>query len=166
MAYQRAATHLSVLRTSGSDPVVTAELSSLVARFEGGLDESSSQALTLVLVVMGLLGYPVLVETATRGLSLGKLAAGLRVVRDDGGPIRFRQALVRGLLGVVEIYTLPFIALIASLSSRRGKRLGDQLAGTYVIRTRTPVYRTPPPEMPPFPASWASRTGVRSPDRR
>ncbi len=39
-------------------------------------------------------------ETLSRGRSLGKLALGLRVVSDDGGPERFRQALMRALAGV------------------------------------------------------------------
>jgi len=39
-------------------------------------------------------------ETVTRGRTLGKIALGLRVVRDDGGPIVFRQRRV-GLGGRV-----------------------------------------------------------------
>ena len=58
------------------------------------------------------------------------MALGLRVVRDDGGPIRFRHALVRGLVGVVEIWlTVGAVALVVSLASSQGKRLGDFLAG-------------------------------------
>lgn len=130
----------------------------------GGLDSSAVQALEVVLIAAALVGYPVLVETMTRGKSLGKLAAGLRVVRDDGGPVRFRQCLVRGLLSLLEIYTLPFIALIASLCSRRGKRLGDQLAGTFAIRTRMPRSQPPPP-MPAHLAEWAAQTDLgRIPD--
>ena len=51
-------------------------------------------------------GYPLVFETATRGRSLGKMAMGLRVVSDDGGPERFRQALFRALASVVEIWML------------------------------------------------------------
>ena len=84
-----------------------------------------------------IVGYPLVIETLTRGRTLGKLAMGLRTVRDDGGPIRFRQALVRALLEVVEVWALfGSPALISSLASARGKRLGDHLAGTYVVRER------------------------------
>jgi hypothetical protein len=87
-------------------------------------------------------GYPVLWETLTRGGSPGKFALGLRVVSDDGGPERFRQALVRGLAAVVEIWLLlGFPALISSLLSERGKRLGDVFAGTFVIQQRLPARR-------------------------
>ena len=51
-----------------------------------------------------IVGYPVVFEMATRGRSLGKMALGLRVVSDDGGPERFRQALFRALSGFIEIW--------------------------------------------------------------
>jgi uncharacterized RDD family membrane protein YckC len=113
------------------------------------LDEAASGAVGLVAFLAVLLGVPITVETMTRGRSLGKWVTGLRVVRDDGGPIRARHALIRGLLAVVEIYwTLGSIALITSLVNRRGKRLGDLLAGTYVLRERAPR-RQPSPLYPP-----------------
>ena len=84
------------------------------------------------------------------------MALGLRVVRDDGGPIRFRQAFVRGLLGVVEIWlTFGAVALIASLASAKGKRIGDYLAGTVVVHERVPVRAAPIALMPPQLAGWA-----------
>ncbi|MCZ9345635.1 RDD family protein, partial [Streptomyces sp. TRM76130] len=67
------------------------------------LDEAAQTALSIAAFVLLLVGGPIAVETLSHGRSLGKLACGLRVVRDDGGPIRFRHALVRGLIGVVEI---------------------------------------------------------------
>lgn len=128
-------------------------------------DASARRALGLSLVVLVAVGAPVLVESVTRGRSLGKLAAGLRVVRDDGGPVRFRQSLIRGLLAVAEIYLLPFLALISSLFSARGKRLGDHLAGTFVIRVRTPKRESRPVPMPPHLVGWAQRTDLgRIPD--
>jgi uncharacterized RDD family membrane protein YckC len=120
------------------------------------LDDAALAAAVLTLTVTVLLVLPVTVETLTRGRSLGKLAAGLRVVRDDGGPIRFRQALVRGLAGLVEFYgTSGAVALIVSLTNIRGRRVGDMLAGTYVIRERAGTVRVPPVVMPPDLAAWA-----------
>ncbi|MEV6162983.1 RDD family protein [Streptomyces sp. NPDC052052] len=116
------------------------------------LDEAALAAISVATFLLVLVGGPVAVETLSRGRSLGKLACGLRVVRDDGGPIRFRHALVRGALGVVEILmTLGVVALIASLVSARGRRLGDVFAGTLVVRERVPAGRAvavPPP--PPW----------------
>ncbi|MGW0149553.1 RDD family protein [Streptomyces sp. NPDC003333] len=116
------------------------------------LDEAAQAALSVGLFVLLLVGGPIAVETLSHGRSLGKLACGLRVVRDDGGPIRFRHALVRGLIGVIEILlTLGVVAVIASLVSARGRRLGDVFAGTLVVRERVPAAPTgfvPPP--PPW----------------
>lgn len=121
------------------------------------LNEASGAAILVAVTVGILVGYPVIFETLSRGRSLGKLAMGLRVVGDDGGPERFRQALVRGLAAVVEIWMLSgAAALIASLLSARGKRLGDLFAGTYVIQERLKATALPPPVMPPLLAGWAA----------
>lgn len=129
----------------------------LVARLAADTDAAASAAIMLVSYVGLVLALPVAVETATRGRSLGKLAFGLRVVRDDGGPIRFRHAFVRGLLGVVEIWmTFGAVALFASLASAKGKRVGDYLAGTVVVRERLPVKALPVAPMPAPLAGWAA----------
>src|SRR5262245_25921445 len=91
-----------------------------------GTNEAFVAGLTILVMVLILVGYPTAFETLSRGRSLGKLALGLRVVNDNGGPIRFRQALIRALSGVVEFWTLAGSpALLASLFSSQSKRLGD-----------------------------------------
>jgi uncharacterized RDD family membrane protein YckC len=142
-------------------------LTVLIAVVSPDVNEAAAAAIVLGIWVATLVGWPVTVETVTRGRSLGKRACGLRVVRDDGGPVRFRQALTRGLLAVVEIYlTFGSIALIASLANPRGKRVGDMLAGTYVIRERTGARTVPPVSMPPELAGWAGGADLgRIPDR-
>jgi uncharacterized RDD family membrane protein YckC len=121
-----------------------------------GLDEATLAAVGLTASIAVIVGYPVVFETLSRGRTLGKLAMGLRTVRDDGGPIRFRQALVRALLEVVEVWALSGSpALISSLASARGKRLGDHLAGTFVVRERGAAARSHPPMMPWGLAGWA-----------
>ncbi|MFE7462462.1 RDD family protein [Streptomyces sp. NPDC057554] len=116
------------------------------------LDEAAVAAIGVASFLLVLVGGPIAVETLSHGRSLGKLACGLRVVRDDGGPIRFRHALVRGAMGIVEILmTLGAVACIASLASARGRRLGDVFAGTLVVRERVATQRSvavPPP--PPW----------------
>lgn len=125
-----------------------------------------AQILTIVLMVTVLVVVPTTVDTLTRGRSLGKLAVGIRVVRDDGGPIRFRQALVRALVGVLELWlTLGSVALITSLVNPQGKRLGDLMAGTYAVRVRGRTQPQAVVPMPPFLAGWASSADVaRLPD--
>lgn len=125
------------------------------------LDTALASAVTLIGVVLAWVAYPVTVETLTRGRSVGKLAVGLRTVRDDAGPITFRHALARGLLGVVEVYLFWGIpAVITSVVNPRGKRLGDVVAGTYVVRDRVNAQLPPPALMPPHLATWAMTADI------
>ena len=132
----------------------------------GSLDDAAGAAAALVVIVGVIVGYPLVFETLTRGKTPGKYALGLRAVRDDGGAIRFRHALVRALLEVVEIWLLLGIpAVFCSLANSRGKRFGDLAAGTVVVRERVPSKAGARADMPPELASWASTADVgRVPD--
>jgi uncharacterized RDD family membrane protein YckC len=113
----------------------------LVAELAGSADSATEAALLLVVYVGVLLGYPVVMETLWHGRTLGKAAMGLRVVRDDGGPIRFRHAFVRGLIGVVVDrpgISVSVLAFVPMLATARNKRLGDVFAGTIVLSERVP----------------------------
>jgi uncharacterized RDD family membrane protein YckC len=140
----------------------------LDSRVFSSVDDATGAAIALVSVLAVVIGYPLVMESLTRGRTLGKLAMGLRTVRDDGGPIRFRQALVRALLESVEVWLLlGSPALVSSLLSSRGKRLGDLLAGTYVVRERGVAQRSLPAQMPFELAGWAQLADIgRIPDRQ
>jgi uncharacterized RDD family membrane protein YckC len=125
----------------------------LTGSISESVDSAAASAIGLVSVVMVIVGLPTLVETLSRGKSLGKLAAGLRVVRDDGGPVRFRHSFVRALFMVVDFWiSFGSVGLISALVSSKAKRLGDHFGGTVVIRERVPAasrvhqlaYRMPP----------------------
>ncbi len=119
-------------------------------------DTALSNAILLIFTVLVVVGYPLILETSTRGRSVGKIAMGLRVVSDDGGPERFRQALFRALAALVEIWMLfGSPAVICSILSPKAKRIGDIFAGTVVVNERGPRLG-PPPTMPPSLAWWAS----------
>jgi uncharacterized RDD family membrane protein YckC len=119
-------------------------------------DDALAGAVVVIFTVLTIVGYPLVFEVATRGRTLGKMAMGLRVVSDDGGPERFRQALFRALASVIEIWLLAGgPAVICSLLSSKGKRIGDVFAGTMVISERTPRL-SPLPPMPPALAWWAA----------
>lgn len=125
-----------------------------------GDDALIAAAITLAMVG-ALVAIPTTFETLTRGKTLGHLALGLRTVRDDAGPIHFRQALTRAMVGVVEIYgCLGMPALLCAVFNQRGKRFGDLLAGTYVVRDRQRVSLPPPAQMPPHLAAWAAGADI------
>ncbi|NNG96075.1 RDD family protein [Gordonia araii] len=120
------------------------------------LDSAFLYGLTTAWTLFAVLGLPTLVETLTRGKTLGHLVMGLRTVNDDAGPITARQAFGRALLGIVEIYiTGGVVALISAAVNQKSKRLGDLIAGTYVIRDRTRVPAKRHVFMPPELAEWA-----------
>jgi uncharacterized RDD family membrane protein YckC len=122
--------------------------------------------LGIVALVVCLVVAPVVVETLSRGKSLGRLAIGARIVRDDGGAIGFRHAAIRALVGVFEIYmTFGGGAALAGLFSARTKRIGDHLAGTYSQYER--IARAPAPlfGVPAALTQWAQLADVaRMPD--
>jgi uncharacterized RDD family membrane protein YckC len=128
-------------------------------------DAIAGVAMTVLLAMVSVV-LPTTMETLTRGRSVGKLATGLRTVRDDAGPIGFRHALTRALVGFVEIWALFGVpALVSALVSSKGKRLGDYAAGTYVVRERVHMTLPPPPMMPPHLAAWAADADIaRLPD--
>ncbi|MFI0907436.1 RDD family protein [Streptomyces sioyaensis] len=128
-------------------------ISLMLVSATSSMDSAAVAAVSVASFLLVQVGIPIVVETLSQGRSLGKMICGLRVVREDGGPIRFRHALVRGAMGAIEIVlTMGVVAAIASLVSARGRRLGDVFAGTLVIRERMPVARAgtalPPP--PPW----------------
>ncbi|MBA5846945.1 RDD family protein [Gordonia amicalis] len=120
------------------------------------LNEAWRGAVNTMLPIVSVIALPTVVETLTGGKTVGHLVVGLRTVRDDAGPIGFRHSLTRALVGFIEMYAcLGLPALISAAISRKNKRLGDLLAGTYVIRDRHRVEEQNPVEMPAGLASWA-----------
>lgn len=127
----------------------------------GGTSEAVQQTAIILLVVGSLVLLPFASETVLRGRTAGKLALGLRTVRDDGGPIRARHALVRALVGFVEVWLVAGLpAFVTALVHPRGKRLGDVAAGTYVVTTRRSVRLDPPAPMPWRLQRWAVRADI------
>lgn len=128
--------------------------------FSSGGSPGAEAAVVLGVVVLVLVGWPTLIETVTRGRSVGKIVMGLRVVRDDGGPIRMRHSLVRALAMVfLDLWTTSgVVGGLSALISSRSKRMGDHLAGTIVVGERVPRASTSaiPIAMPPPLAGWAA----------
>lgn len=133
----------------------------------GALPPTLAPMLTITVLVLLLVVLPTTVETASRGRSLGRLAVGARIVRSDGGASGFRQAFIRALIGVVEIwFTLGALAAMVGAFTPRSQRLGDLVAGTYSERTRAPKLPQATLVTPPALADWVTVADVaRLPDR-
>jgi len=134
---------------------------------KGLLDEHVMRMLTVAGSVVAFVVYPLTIEMATRGRSVGKFAVGGRIVRIDGGAITFRHSFIRALVGVLEIFlTFGGAAVITGALTARSQRLGDLVAGTYSQRVRTPQLPVHVPQLPPSLVGWASIADVaRMPDR-
>lgn len=130
------------------------------------VDPSLLNILIIASLVLCLVIIPATVETISQGKSLGRLALGTRIVRDDGGSIGFRHALIRALLGVIELFlSLGSIAAFVGLLNAKAKRLGDLLAGTYSQHERVPRHDPPVFGVPVELQAWAATADVaRMPD--
>lgn len=97
-----------------------------ITTIEGGFGGLATWLGHLVVyaVIQGLLGG-----------SLGKLALGLRVVDENGKVIGIGRSLVRTLAWVGDALTcgLPIIGGVMMVSTKGHRRLGDMIAGTYVV---------------------------------
>lgn len=79
-------------------------------------------------------GYFVFFETLMRGASPGKKALRLRVIRESGLPVTFRESLLRNLLRAADLLpTLYAIGALSVLFDKKFRRLGDLVARTLVV---------------------------------
>jgi len=98
---------------------------------------------TVTLLVLGIFalnwGYFVAFETLWSGQTPGKRIMRLRVVREDGRPVRFFEVFVRNVLRLT-VDLQPFgsyaIGVVTIIFSARSKRVGDFVAGTVVVKER------------------------------
>ena len=111
------------------------------------------QAIAIVLIFLVVFAYDIGFEALNDGRTIGKLAAGIRVVSTAGEPVRFLASAVRNIARIIDF--LPFFYLIGTISivaTERDQRIGDLAAGTLVARDRfpglahTPALLTVPPD--------------------
>ncbi len=103
--------------------------------------EMSKWTIAIFFIVASVIfsGYFVIFEWLFNGQTPGKRFLKLRVIREDGRPITFWEALVRNVLRMVDAFpglVVPIysIGLIALFLSGRDQRVGDMFAGTVVVR--------------------------------
>lgn len=96
------------------------------------------QAVLIVVLFLIFSSYFAFFEWIWNGQTPGKRWLKLRVIREDGRPVTFWEAVVRNLLRSVDMMPAPFysIGLISVFSSLSDQRLGDMVAGTVVVRER------------------------------
>ena len=101
-----------------------------------GVFDAWAAAIVGIAIFCVLWGYYVLFEGLADGQTPGKRLLHLRVVRDGGYSVTFAASAVRNLVRIVDIQPALFYAvgMLSVIFSKSGKRLGDIVAGTIVVR--------------------------------
>ena len=115
--------------------------STLISRLMGGGGRSAgSFTLNIGVILVTLVAALDLgVLPGLTGITLGKWATGLRIMRTDGRRIGIGRAFLRHFVG----YPISFLTLglgfIAAAFSQRGRGLHDVIADTIVVRDGPPM---------------------------
>jgi uncharacterized membrane protein SpoIIM required for sporulation/uncharacterized RDD family membrane protein YckC len=101
-----------------------------------GAFDAWASAIFIFAVFCVLWGYYVLFEGLADGQTPGKRLLRLRVVRDGGYSVTFGASAVRNLIRVIDMQPLVCygVGIVSVMFSKSGKRLGDIVAGTIVVR--------------------------------
>jgi uncharacterized RDD family membrane protein YckC len=78
------------------------------------------------------LAYYVVMEVQMGG-SLGKLALGLRVVKEGGEKLDWQASIIRNILRIVDGFFFYLVGAIIVWTSKKKQRLGDIVAHTLVV---------------------------------
>jgi uncharacterized RDD family membrane protein YckC len=80
-------------------------------------------------------GYFIVME-ATKGATLGKMAMGLKVVKQDGSAMDWQASIIRNLLRIIDGFFFYLIGAIVVWVSKSKQRLGDMAAHTLVVSSK------------------------------
>jgi len=94
--------------------------------------------------------YPLVFEVYRFGQTPGKKFMGIKVVQENGLPVKWLPSATRNLLRAIDFLPLMYIGgLISIILSGRFQRLGDLAAGTLVIYSSPKLAKLPIPQRSP-----------------
>lgn len=93
-----------------------------------------AQALGIALVFGMVYGYFTLFEALRGGQTPGKRQLDIRVIQETGHGVTLAESAVRNLLLPIDL--VGFLGVILIAVTPKGRRLGDMVAGTIVVRDR------------------------------
>ena len=94
-----------------------------------GFNLSGGPALLLFIIAIA---YYVVMEVQMGG-TLGKMAMGLKVVKEGGEKLDWQASIVRNILRIVDGFFFYLVGAIVVWTSKKKQRLGDMLAHTLVV---------------------------------
>lgn len=110
--------------------------STLVSRLLGGGGRSagsSSETVGILLTIVAA-AFDLGVLPGLTGLTLGKWATGLRILKGDGTEIGIGRAFLRHFVGYPVSFLTLGLGFVAAAVTPRGRGLHDLIAGTIVVR--------------------------------
>jgi uncharacterized RDD family membrane protein YckC len=120
--------------------VITFLIISNAADFGARLANAPKWVIALLVIIQFIIinGYFAIFEWLWSGQTPGKRWLKLRVIREDGLPISFFEAMIRNLIRVIDFIVPPFysVGLVSVFATERDQRVGDLVAGTVVVRER------------------------------
>jgi len=88
----------------------------------------------VLLICVGFTYY--FLTEAIWGATLGKAIFKIKVLKEDGQKISFKESLIRNLSRIIDMLPLFYIVGIMSITnSNKKQRVGDKLAHTIVVKT-------------------------------
>ena len=90
-----------------------------------------SAAPGLILFVFAIAYYVVM--EVQMGATLGKMAMGLKVVKEGGEKIDWQASIIRNLLRIIDGIAFYLVGAIVVWTSKKKQRLGDMVAHTLVV---------------------------------
>lgn len=134
-----------------------------------GFTDSGNRTLWIAINTVASIGILWVMQGLT-GKTPGKAMMGIQVVNAEGRPPGVWRAALRSILWIIDDfpYIVPFLTgFITALTSQRNQRVGDMVAGTFVVDKNAAgspagqvapgappgLYGAPPPSGPPAAAS-------------
>ena len=105
----------------------------IVAIVSVGLNLILPETVSIIVRLLLSAGYFTVMPVLNQGQTLGKMAAGFAIVREDGSPITYGRALVRWLGYLVSGLTLCLGFVCAAFTNHK-RALHDYIADTRVVR--------------------------------
>jgi uncharacterized RDD family membrane protein YckC len=96
----------------------------------GSVSLGTASSLVLFLIF---LAYYIVMETML-GATVGKLALGLKVIKQDGSALDWGGAAIRTVLRIVDGFFFYLVGAILVWTSPTKQRLGDRVAKTLVVK--------------------------------
>lgn len=139
----------------GHGPDLSGDANASLRLEEAGWDLLVSGSV-YALIVVAVMGY-------TNGRTIGKMATGIRVVREDGRPVGYGFAAVRellvkfglfgGVLGMITIYIATLVDALWPLWDGGNRALHDMIVKTRVVRTGVTLRQTEQNREPAMPSA-------------